>query len=120
MTMKKIVSLLLVLVSLIAVAIPACASGKTLYDADKVQIVVISWDAEKDAPYTGVYALKTAAKLATENNLCEAYGFECDALVRLTWTIDGDGKVTFVNTVNGEMYAEYTVKAAKTTAKKAK
>ena len=111
--LKKVVSMMVVIVSLMAVVFPACAGGKTMYDADKVQLVVISYDEEKEAPYTGVYALKTVAKLAAEDNLCECYGFECDGLVPLEWSIAEDGTVTFVSLITNEVYAEYTVKTAK-------
>lgn len=101
-TLKKIVSLLLVVVSLVSLVSVACA--RNAYDPEKMQFVVVAHDEEKNEIYTGVYALKTVAKLAKSDSMCECYLFESDALVPLKWEVV-DGVVTFISEITGEVIA---------------
>lgn len=103
--MKKMITLILIVVTLAAIVIPAAASGRTVYNPEKAQFVVVAYDAEKAEIYTGVYTLQTVAKLARENAMCSCYGLEADGLVPLDWTVE-DGKVTFTSLIDGEVYAE--------------
>lgn len=101
-TMKKFVALLLVVASLVSLVSVACA--RDAYDPEKLQFVVVAHDDEKGEIYTGVYALKTVAKLAKNDDMCECYLFESDALVPLKWEVV-DGVVTFISAITGEVIA---------------
>lgn len=99
--MKKFAALILAVVLLTLTA--STAFAKTVYDPEKLHLVIVAADEETKETYCTIVTYKTAVKRILAGLVYEVYMLEADSLVPVDFQADAtQNAVVFTNRLTGE------------------